>query len=185
MEAIEIEAKSIDEAIEKACSEFQVPREKLNIEIISEGTAGFLGLGAKKAQIRASLLSIDMTLEPAFNRMEPQAPSAGAETEETNAAPAEELRPARTSPESHPVQNASAETDGEPSADKARRILEGILTRMQDGVPSNHVGDGRGDPPEHPGRRQWPPHRETRPEPRCHPVYREQSGPTTPPTVTR
>jgi len=33
MEEIEIEGKSIDEAIEKACSAFQVPREKLNIEI--------------------------------------------------------------------------------------------------------------------------------------------------------
>ncbi len=39
MEGIEIEGKTIDEAIEKACSEFQVPREKLNIEIISGGNS--------------------------------------------------------------------------------------------------------------------------------------------------
>ena len=52
MEGMEIEGKSIDEAIEKACNEFQVP-EKLNIEIISEGTHGFLGLGSKK-RIRAA-----------------------------------------------------------------------------------------------------------------------------------
>ena len=63
MEGMEIEGKTIDEAIEKACSAFQVPREKLNIEIISEGSPGFLGLGAKKALIRAGLLSIDMTLD--------------------------------------------------------------------------------------------------------------------------
>jgi spoIIIJ-associated protein len=62
-EPLEIEGKTIDEAIEKACAEFHVPREKLNIEIISEGSAGFLGLGAKKAKIRASLLSLDITLE--------------------------------------------------------------------------------------------------------------------------
>jgi len=63
MEGIEIEGKTIDEAIEKACSEFQVPREKLNIEIIAEGSPGFLGLGAKKARIRAGIFSIDMTLD--------------------------------------------------------------------------------------------------------------------------
>jgi len=44
MDAIEIEAKNIDEAIGKACQEFNVPREKLNIEIISEGSTGCLGL---------------------------------------------------------------------------------------------------------------------------------------------
>lgn len=57
---LEIEEKTIDGAIEKACRDFGVPREKLNIEIISEGSGGFLGIGAKKAKIRASLLSFDM-----------------------------------------------------------------------------------------------------------------------------
>jgi len=57
---VEIEEKTIDGAIEKACRDFGVPREKLNIEIISEGSGGFLGLMAKKAKIRASLLSFDM-----------------------------------------------------------------------------------------------------------------------------
>jgi spoIIIJ-associated protein len=57
---LEIEEKTIDGAIEKACRDFGVPREKLNIEIISEGSSGFLGLMAKKARIRASLLSFDM-----------------------------------------------------------------------------------------------------------------------------
>ena len=37
-----------------------MPREKLNIEIISGEAGGFLGLFSKKAKIRASLLSLDM-----------------------------------------------------------------------------------------------------------------------------
>ena len=45
---LEIEEKSIDEAIEKACREFGVSREKLNIEIIYEETGGFWGLFPKK-----------------------------------------------------------------------------------------------------------------------------------------
>jgi spoIIIJ-associated protein len=53
MKVLEIEGKTIDEAIEKACREFDVPREKLNIEILSEGSSGFLGLvGSKKARSR-------------------------------------------------------------------------------------------------------------------------------------
>jgi spoIIIJ-associated protein len=57
---LEIEEKSIDEAIKKACREFGVPREKLNIEIIYEETGGFWGIFSKKAKIKASLLSLDM-----------------------------------------------------------------------------------------------------------------------------
>ena len=57
---LEIEGKSIDEAIEKACLEFGVPREKLNIEIIYEETGGFWGMFSKKAKIKASLLSLDI-----------------------------------------------------------------------------------------------------------------------------
>ncbi len=57
---VEIEEKTIDVAIARACQSFGVSREKLNIEIISEGSSGFLGLMSKKAKIRASLLSLEM-----------------------------------------------------------------------------------------------------------------------------
>lgn len=63
MKSLEIEGKSIDDAIEKACAEFNVTREKLNIEIVAEGTPGFLGLGSKKAVIRAGIISFDMSLD--------------------------------------------------------------------------------------------------------------------------
>lgn len=59
-EVIEIEEKTIDDAIEKACETFGVPREKLNIEILSAESGGFLGLFSKKAKIRASLLELDI-----------------------------------------------------------------------------------------------------------------------------
>jgi len=59
---IEYEGKTIDDAIKNACEALSVPREKLNIEIISEGTSGFLGLRAKKAKIKAGLLTVDTAL---------------------------------------------------------------------------------------------------------------------------
>ncbi|MEA2013773.1 MAG: RNA-binding cell elongation regulator Jag/EloR [Thermodesulfobacteriota bacterium] len=63
---IKIGGKTIDEAIEKACHEFDLPREKLNIEILSEESSGLLGfLGAKKALIKARVLTIDMDMDNA------------------------------------------------------------------------------------------------------------------------
>jgi spoIIIJ-associated protein len=197
MEGIEIEARTINEAIEKACDEFQVPREKLNIEIIAEGNSGFLGLGAKKALIRARLLTFDMTLDDIFPEKEKEIP-----------VPAEMKKPAETAPESveagtnsggnkprqqplgkkgrpsdssvsvkseakpktpevrvpEPLREKEAEKpqpttavapDGEPAAQKAKRIIEGILSRMQfpsvvaveetaDAIVLSVEGDGSG-----------------------------------------
>ncbi len=63
-DAMEIEGKTIDEAIEKACKAFDVSREKLNIEILSEGSPRFFGLmRGGKALIKASLLSIDIGID--------------------------------------------------------------------------------------------------------------------------
>ena len=54
MEFLEFEGKTTDEAIEAACTHFQVPSEELEIEIISVGSPGFFGLGGRKAMIRAA-----------------------------------------------------------------------------------------------------------------------------------
>ncbi len=58
MKSIEIEGKTTEEAISKACEMLQATRENLEIEILAESSSGFLGLGAKKAQIRATLKEI-------------------------------------------------------------------------------------------------------------------------------
>lgn len=56
MKSIEMEGKTIEEAIIKACAELNAAREDLEIEVLSNGSSGFWGLvGARKAQIRATL----------------------------------------------------------------------------------------------------------------------------------
>jgi spoIIIJ-associated protein len=137
MEAFEIEAKTIDEAIEKACREFGVPREKLNIEIISEGTSGFLGFGQKKAKIRAGLLSIDRALEEDFFGEEAETVRREKPREMPKEKPIprepEEIplpvRPAVARAEEAPPAPATAVQDPE-FARKARELLLGILVRM-------------------------------------------------------
>jgi spoIIIJ-associated protein len=111
---LEIEEKSIDEAIEKACREFGVSREKLNIEIISEDAGGFLGILSKKAKIKASLLSVDVDFALNDNignkseariKIEPKA-----KTEKPSAPAAVQLNSALMS--------------------QAKELLDGILQRM-------------------------------------------------------
>lgn len=53
MSSLEIEEKSIEDAIKVACETLKLPREMLDIEIISRGSSGIFGIvGAKKAKIR-------------------------------------------------------------------------------------------------------------------------------------
>jgi len=57
MEPIEFEGKTVDEALEKAVEFFNAPKEKLSIDVISDGSQGLFGLiGSKKAKIKASLM---------------------------------------------------------------------------------------------------------------------------------
>ena len=138
----EYEVRTNDEAFEKACQSLNVPRERLNIEIISEGSTGFLGFGSKKARIGASLLVFEMP---------PTAPVSG--TKENG-----ELDIVSTEDTSEEVAGQS-ETPGESGTesigDRAKEILEGILTHMsmeasvtleegEDRVILNIHGDGGG-----------------------------------------
>jgi spoIIIJ-associated protein len=54
MSAIEIEAKSVDEAIQLACERLSLPADQLDIEVVSQGSAGIFGIGTRKAKILAS-----------------------------------------------------------------------------------------------------------------------------------
>ena len=60
MEIIEISAKTVSAAIIEACEKFGVPSDKLQYEVVEEGSAGFLGIGSKPAVIKAfKKLTID------------------------------------------------------------------------------------------------------------------------------
>jgi spoIIIJ-associated protein len=55
MSTLEIEEKSVEDAIALACQQLKLPREKLEIEIVSRGSSGIFGIvGAKKAKIRVT-----------------------------------------------------------------------------------------------------------------------------------
>jgi spoIIIJ-associated protein len=55
MDFVESEGDSIDAAIDNALKLLGVPRDKVTVDIISEGRKGILGFGAQKAKVRAAL----------------------------------------------------------------------------------------------------------------------------------
>ena len=56
--SIEVEGKTLEEAIKKALKALKLPREKLKIEVLSEEKKGLFGMpGAKPAKIRVSIIN--------------------------------------------------------------------------------------------------------------------------------
>lgn len=54
---IEVEGNTIGEAVKKAAAIFGVPRDRINITILSEEQKGLFGMqGVKPAKIKASLI---------------------------------------------------------------------------------------------------------------------------------
>jgi len=53
MEFIKISAKTVDDAITEACQKFEITSDKLEFEVLEEGSAGFLGFNSKPAVINA------------------------------------------------------------------------------------------------------------------------------------
>jgi spoIIIJ-associated protein len=53
--SIEIEGKTVEEAIKKALKVLKLPRDKVRIEVVSEEQKGLFGMpGAKPAKVRVS-----------------------------------------------------------------------------------------------------------------------------------
>ena len=63
MEYIEVSAKSVNEAITEACRKLGVTSDRLDYEVIEEGSNGFLGIGSKPAVIKAAVKVEKLSLE--------------------------------------------------------------------------------------------------------------------------
>lgn len=53
MDYMEFSAKTVNDAITEACTHFTVASDRLDYEVLEEGSSGFLGLGSKAAKIKA------------------------------------------------------------------------------------------------------------------------------------
>ena len=69
MDFTEFSAKSVEEAITKACLELQVTSDQLDYDVISEGSNGFFGFGRKDAVIKARKKGKE---KPVFEKSKPK-----------------------------------------------------------------------------------------------------------------
>lgn len=55
--SLEIEGRTVEEAIKKALKDLKLPRDKLKIEVLCEEKKGLFGMsGAKPAKIRVTII---------------------------------------------------------------------------------------------------------------------------------
>ena len=55
MDMIEVSAKTVSDAITEACQKLGVTSDKLDYQVVEEGSSGFLGIGAKPAVKKSSV----------------------------------------------------------------------------------------------------------------------------------
>ena len=70
MEFMEFSAKTVNDCITEACQKFVVTSDKLEYEVVTEGSTGFLGFNAKPAVIKARVKSsVDETVKEFLNKV--------------------------------------------------------------------------------------------------------------------
>lgn len=70
----EYAAKSVSEAITEACAQLSVTSDRLDYQVVSEGSSGFLGMGIKPAIIKARIKEQEVITENSFEEKEESAP---------------------------------------------------------------------------------------------------------------
>ena len=113
MEFLEVSAKTVEMAITKACEELGMPSYQLEIQVISEGSAGFLGIGSKPAVIQVRKKEEEKPVEE--KKPEPK------QKKEIPAEPAEETRKAPEKPvQKKEKEQKKAETPVEEKEEKPK-----------------------------------------------------------------
>ena len=127
MEGIEVSAKTVEDAVLEAAIQLGTTRDKVEYEVITAGSPGFLGIGSKKAVIRArqktdeeieAALRADQELEKILDRVNEKNEKAAAvveKKEEKKEKPVKKERPQAEKPKKAPVKEQKA---SEKSAEK-------------------------------------------------------------------
>ncbi len=142
MNAVEAEGRTIEEAIAVALRQLGVEREQVEIDILSQATKGFLGIGGKKARVRASLRKPLAVSESASAR-NPTAPAVPGEDRHVPSATRESAssRTPAASRREPRVPPAVPQETGQPSASMRAAAREDVPQatrekRVQSELPS-------------------------------------------------
>ena len=123
MEFKEFSAKTVDEAITKACLDFETSSENLEIQVLFEGSSGFLGFGAKPARINVRRKEVSLPEEPVIEEAVPV-------KEERKEAPKEERKEAKKEFKSEPRREPKREPKKD--ARKAEAFKEDVRPQHEE-----------------------------------------------------
>ena len=123
MEFKEFSAKTVDEAITKACLDFETSSENLEIQVLFEGSSGFLGFGAKPARINVRRKEVSLPEEPVIEEAVPV-------KEERKEAPKEERKEAKKEFKSEPRREPKRELKKD--ARKAEAFKEDVKPQHEE-----------------------------------------------------
>ena len=123
MEFKEFSAKTVDEAITKACLDFETSSENLEIQVLFEGSSGFLGFGAKPARINVRRKEVSLPDEPVIDE-------AVLVKEERKEAPKEERKEAKKEFKSEPRREPKREPKKD--ARKAEAFKEDVKPQHEE-----------------------------------------------------
>lgn len=122
MEYMEFKGKTKNDAITEACRHFSIPSDKLDYVVIDEGKAGFLGMGAKPAVIKARVKEQnDEVIEPVKLTETPVMASAAAVAEKTE----------NSEKNANTVNKERTETTGDIDVESvAKKFLDNVFAAM-------------------------------------------------------
>ena len=126
MDYMEFTAKSVQEAITEACTHYMVASDRLDYEVVEEGSSGFLGIGSKSAVIKARVKeeSEAAEAEAVINEVK--------EAAEEKAAEKEEIKEEKKAEEVKEVKKESkkAAVNAKEVEDKSIAFLKDVLHAM-------------------------------------------------------
>jgi spoIIIJ-associated protein len=122
---VEATGKTVEEAVQKALDELGLEEDEVEIEILSEGSRGVLGLGAEEARVRVTSLPYeDEEYDEEYDEEEEVAPPGNRRFEP-------EAAGRRATPAyEEPLRERRFDDEAEPYATTARQTLLELLERM-------------------------------------------------------
>ncbi len=127
---MEKRAKNVESAVELALMELGVTRDKVNVEIIEEGSKGFLGIGAKEAVVNVTLKEASKSEKTkTAKQIKKETKKESTQMAENKARPKREIKP--LTPE-----------QAKDACEKATAFLESVFESMSIDVKVNAALEG-------------------------------------------
>jgi spoIIIJ-associated protein len=137
-----IQGEDVEQAIKAGLAQLNVGREDVDIEVLDEGSSGFLGIGGREAQVRLTVKSEEGMMEPPHTQVDD---ITAAEPVEEDQEPALEEEPEIAQPEPSTEEPTNEE-------EVATEIISTLLDKMQ--IEAN-INLRQSEPDDMTGEQRW------------------------------